>query len=86
MDGLGSKGLGSNNLDINNFGGEPFYMHMGKVCHRGAHPFKRPEAHPTETAKRVLYREDGSGRDGYIMANSGGLTVTNATGVHGTDM
>ena len=86
MDGLGSKGCGSNNLNISEFGGEPFYMHMGKVCHRGAHPFKKPDHHPSETAKRIFYREDGSGRDGYIMSNNGGLTVSKTGHVFGDDI
>ena len=85
MDGMNPRGCGSNNTDIKHFGGEPFYMHMGKMCHRGAHPFKKPDMHPTETAKRVFYREDGSGRDGYIKANNGGLTVSKASEVMGTD-
>jgi hypothetical protein len=38
-----------------------------------------------ETTKRVFYREDGSGRDGYILANNGGLTVTKKSYVNGTD-
>lgn len=38
-----------------------------------------------DTAKRVIYRQDGSGRDGYIALNSGGLTVNNVSGVNGTD-
>ncbi len=45
-------------------GGMPFYNHMGSHCHRGAAPFKK--FHAAETAKRVIYNEDGTGRDGYI--------------------
>ena len=75
MDGMGPKGT-SKGVDIASFGGEPFIMHQGNACHRGVNPFKKSEFHPTEVAKRVFYREDGSGRDGYIMANNGGLTVS----------
>jgi hypothetical protein len=39
-----------------------------------------------DTAKRVFYRQDGSGRDGYIAKNSGGLTINNVCGVNGTDI
>ena len=75
MENMGQLG-GKNNYDVSNFGGEPFIMHKGQSCHRGAKAFKSSQFHPTETAKRVYYKEDGSGRDGYIKANNGGLTVT----------
>lgn len=29
-----------NNKDVASFGGEPFIMHKGSMCHRGAHAFK----------------------------------------------
>ena len=48
-------------------------------------PFKKSDFHPTEVAKRVFYREDGSGRDGYIMANNGGLTVSKMHDSQGSD-
>ena len=57
---------------------------MGSKCHRGVDPFKK--FHASETAKRVTYREDGTGRDGYISKNSGGLTIFNNNSVHGTDI
>jgi|TARA_B110001450_G_C17331457_1_gene363653 hypothetical protein len=41
--------------------------------------------HPVVTNKRVVYKNDGSGRDGYISVNNGGLSVHNVCGVHGTD-
>lgn len=33
----------------------------------------------------MFYREDGSGRDGYILDNNGGLTVGKKSYVNGTD-
>ena len=57
---------------------------MGNKCHRGVDPFKK--FHASETAKRVTYREDGTGRDGYISKNSGGLTIFNQGSVMGNDM
>ena len=41
--------------------------------------------HPVTTNKRVVYKNDGSGRDGYISVNNGGLSIHNISGVHGTD-
>jgi hypothetical protein len=41
--------------------------------------------HPIATQKRCIYKNDGSGRDGYISVNNGGLSVHNTCGVHGTD-
>jgi len=75
------RAFGMKNMEVSNpnitrnvddFGGVPFYNHMGSSCHRGAQAFKK--FHAAETAKRVIYNEDGSGRDGYIALNSGGLT------------
>ena len=57
---------------------------MGNKCHRGVDPFKK--FHASETAKRVFYKEDGTGRDGYIAKNSGGLTIFNQSSVMGTDL
>jgi hypothetical protein len=74
------------NRNINEFGGIPFITHRGKYCHRGANPFKKPEIHPADYAKKVIYRENGSGRDGYISCNSGGLTAFNGSGVKGSDV
>jgi len=71
------------NKNVDGFGGVPFYSHMGSKCHRGADPFKK--FHASETAKRVLYNADGTGRDGYITKNSGGLTVSNNYSVMGSD-
>ena len=70
--------------NVDDFGGMPFYSHMGSKCHRGIDPFKK--FHANETAKRVTYREDGTGRDGYITANNGGLSINNYKGVMGTDL
>ena len=85
MDGLGPKGGNPINKNVATFGGEPFQIHKGTHCHRGAQLFKKSEFHPMETTKRVFYREDGSGRDGYILANNGGLTVSKKSYVNGTD-
>lgn len=41
--------------------------------------------HPVTTNKRCIYKNDGSGRDGYISVNNGGLSIHNVCGVHGTD-
>ena len=75
-----------NQRNVDEFGGVPFVPHLGNHCHRGTNPFKKSDFHPSETAKRVIYKEDGSGRDTYISSNSGGLTVTNQSGVNGTDV
>ena len=71
--------------NIDEFGGEAFVNHNGNKCFRGADPFKKSEFHPSDTAKRVVYRQDGSGRDTYIANNNGGLSVSNRSGVMGTD-
>lgn len=42
------------NRNIDDFGGVPFYNHLGNHCHRGVDPFKK--FHNCETAKRVSYR------------------------------
>tara|TARA_B110000305_G_C18756492_1_gene323326 strand:+ start:193 stop:447 length:255 start_codon:yes stop_codon:yes gene_type:complete len=81
---MGSHNPNQRNCD--DFGGVPFVAHTGNHCHRGTNPFKKSDFHPSETAKRVIYKEDGSGRDTYISSNSGGLTVTNMSGVNGTDV
>ena len=41
--------------------------------------------HPLSTNKRCVYKNDGSGRDGYISVNNGGLSVHNVCGVNGSD-
>lgn len=84
MDGLGPSGLNPINRNIDNFGGEGFYVHKGQACHRGANPMKTQNIHPTVTAKRVMYQNDGSGRDGYIAQNNGGFTVTGGRPLYGT--
>jgi len=76
MDGLGPKGSNAASKNCDEYGGVPFVAHMGRHCHRGVRAFKQAALHPTETTKRVFYHEDGSGRDGYISSNNGGLTVT----------
>jgi hypothetical protein len=76
MDGLGSTRGNPLNKNVDEYGGVPFYMHKGKQCHRGVKQFKTPSFHPSEIQKRIFYRDDGSGRDSYISANNGGLTVT----------
>ena len=83
---MGNLGKTRDHRDISEFGGVPFVNHMGNHCHRGATAFKKSDFHPMDTAKRVIYRQDGSGRDGYIAKNSGGLTVNNVSGVMGTDI
>ena len=78
----------SNTLDVDGFGRVPFVAHTGKMGmnHRGTNPFKKADFHPSQTAKRCIYKEDGSGRDGYISYNNGGLSVNNYSGVKGTDI
>ena len=83
---MGNLGKTRDHRDVSDFGGIPFVNHMGNHCHRGATAFKKSEFHPMDTAKRVIYRQDGSGRDGYIAKNSGGFTVNNVSGVMGTDI
>ena len=83
---MSNLGNSVNNRDVSDFGGVPFLTHMGNYCHRGATAFKKSDFHPMDTAKRVIYRPDGSGRDGYIAKNSGGYTVNNTSGVNGTDI
>ena len=80
---MGAFNKGQTNVD--NFGGEPFYNFNGLVCHRGSSTRKVSQMHPVATQKRCVYKNDGSGRDGYISVNNGGLSVHNITGVHGTD-
>jgi hypothetical protein len=84
MGSCGDVGNAHISANIDDFGGVPFYSHMGSKCHRGVDPFKK--FHASETAKRVTYREDGTGRDGYISKNSGGLTIFNQSSVNGTDL
>ena len=84
MSDMGSHNPNQRNVD--EFGGVPFVNHTGNHCHRGTNPFKKSDFHPSETAKRIVYREDGSGRDTYISSNSGGLTITNQSCVNGTDV
>lgn len=83
---MGNLGKTREHRDVSDFGGVPFVNHNGNHCHRGATAFKKSEFHPIDVAKRVIYRQDGSGRDGYIAKNSGGLTVNNVSGVLGTDI
>ena len=83
--GMSDMGVGHDNRNVDGFGGVPFYVHKGTMCHRGANPFKKADFHPSETVKRVIYREDGSGRDTYIATNNGGLTVQNQIATSGTD-
>jgi hypothetical protein len=83
---MANLGNSHNNRNVDEFGGVPFVNHLGNNCHRGVTAFKKSNFHPTETAKIVKYHQDGSGRDGYIAKNSGGLTVNNMSGVMGTDM
>ena len=52
--------------DVKEFGGEPFQVNKGLNCFRGVNPHKKSYFHPSDTAKRVVYQTDGSGRDGYI--------------------
>ena len=84
------KGMSNmrNTLDVDNFGGVPFIAHTGRlgVNHRGTNPFKKSDFHPSETSKRCVYKEDGSGRDGYISFNNGGLSINNYSQVKGTDI
>lgn len=83
MTDMGSHNSANRNVDL--YGGVAFVPHNGKKCFRGVDPLKRAQAHPIETAKRVLYITDGSGRDQYIVQNSGGLTVDKHLATHGTD-
>jgi hypothetical protein len=83
---MANMGQTVNNRNIDDFGGAAFVTHRGNHCFRGATAFKKSDYHPMDTAKRVIYRENGSGRDGYISKNSGGLTVNNVSGVNGTDI
>ena len=75
-----------NQRNCDDFGGVPFVANTVNHCHRGTNPFKKSEFHPSETANRVIYKEDGSGTDTYISSNNVGLTVTNMSGVNGTDV
>ena len=84
MANMGTNSINSKNID--EFGGDPFIIHGGNKCHRGAQAFKKSDFHPAETAKRVTYHQDGSGRDTYISNNNGGLSITNKSGVMGTDI
>jgi hypothetical protein len=84
---MADMGTSSGNCrNIDEFGGAPFINHAGNKCHRGAEAFKKSNFHPAETAKRVTYHQDGSGRDTYIANNNGGLSITNRSGVLGTDV
>ena len=80
---MGSFNHGQRNCD--EFGGEPFYGFNGLVAHRGSSTRKISSMHPVTTNKRTVYKNDGSGRDGYISVNNGGLSVHNICGVNGTD-
>jgi hypothetical protein len=83
---MSDLGHNKNHRNCDEFGGIPFLNHMGNRCHRGATAFKKSEFHPMDTAKRVIYRNDGTGRDGYIAANSGGLTTNKHNPVQGSDV
>lgn len=72
------------NKNIDEFGGLPFQIHMGSICHRGVRQFKCSNFHPSETTKRVIYQEDGSGRDSYITTNNGGFGAVNERHLHGS--
>ena len=85
MDGMGPTRSNPLSKNCDEYGGVPFYMHKGKQCHRGVKQFKVPSFHPSEIQKRIFYRDDGSGRDTYITANNGGLTVAHQINPHGTD-
>lgn len=80
--------MGSYNInqrDIDNYGGEPFYQFNGAVCHRGNSTRKIATMHPMSTIKKCIYKSDGSGRDGYITVNNGGLSIHNVSVVNGSD-
>lgn len=85
---FGMANMGSHNAqrDVSDFGGVPFSVHMGNMCHRGADPRKKSNFHPSETTKRCIYQTDGSGRDSYITNNNGGLCADKVSGVRGTDL
>lgn len=85
MEGLGATRANPLSKNCDEYGGVPFFLHAGKHCHRGVKQFKQPNFHPSEINKRIYYRDDGSGRDGYISSNNGGLTVTNKILPFGSD-
>ena len=84
MGGIGSL-YSVTNRNVDDYGGEPFSINSGKTCFRGVNPHKKASFHPSDTSKRVVYQSDGSGRDIYITANNGGLSIHNTSGVNGTD-
>lgn len=83
---MGAMGTYNNQKSIDEYGGEPFYQSQGSHCFRGVNPHKKASIHPSITTKRVIYNSDGSGRDGYITQNNGGLSVDNYRAIHGTDV
>ena len=81
--------MGNNNFtnrNIDEYGGEPFHSWAKNYGWRGVNANKKAEVHPIQTAKRVVYRADGNGRDQYILQNNGGLSITNRSELRGTDL
>lgn len=67
------------NRNVSEFGGMPFTVHRGHKCHRGVKHNKKADFHPIDHQKHVIYRDDGSGRDGYITNNNGGNSISNVS-------
>ena len=81
--------MGNNNFtnrNIDEYAGEPFHSWAKHNGWRGVQANKKAEMHPTQTAKRIIYRSDGKGRDMYIVQNNGGLSVTKRSELNGTDL
>lgn len=72
--------------NVDEYGGMPFVQNQGSNCFRGVNPHKKARVHPSQTAKRVIYNADGTGRDTYILKNNGGFSINNTSGIKGTDV
>jgi hypothetical protein len=53
---LVKKGLNPSHRSVSEFGGEAFYQFHGKQCFRGVNPIRKPDFHPSEIVKKVIYR------------------------------